>query len=355
MKKELPSITLIGIDCVNLKRLQLAADISTKDITFGSVKLLTSIKSDDPRVIQIPHINSAKKYSDFMIKELYKYIDTNFALIFQHDGFVLNPFAWSDSFLQYDYIGSPWYHLGDLRIGNGGFSLRSKKLIDWLANNWKKAGARIHPEDVFISKFARPYLEQSGMKFAPENIAKQFSMEGNERSVVWNGEFGFHGITWTDISNWLVNHLEYKKQLNYKLDDYTTLMKKYPTYDETVHTFKFSKHNIKNYVQSSKNEKNYEARLTQEKYYDYSKIKIGDTIIFKRSGVVFEDVPIPAFEKRVEKIESFKSFSDLRKAYSKICVTYPIKDIPKWKKPFIKIFGDSIYPKNKPYSIFWFD
>ena len=62
MKKELSNITLIGIDCVDLKRLQLAADISTKDISFGKVKLLTSIKSDDPRVIQIPHINSTKKY-----------------------------------------------------------------------------------------------------------------------------------------------------------------------------------------------------------------------------------------------------------------------------------------------------
>jgi len=138
MKLTLNNVTLIGVDCIDLKRLQLAADVSAMDISFGAVKLLTSIQSDDPRVIQIPHIGSIKKYSDFMIKELYKYIETDFALIIQHDGFVLNASAWSDSFLQYDYIGGPWYHLGDLRVGNGGFSLRSKKLVDWLGHNWKK-------------------------------------------------------------------------------------------------------------------------------------------------------------------------------------------------------------------------
>jgi hypothetical protein len=358
MKKLLPNVTLIGIDCVNLERLQLAADISTKDISFGKVVLLTSIKSDDPRIVQIPQINSVEKYSDFMVKELYKYIDTEFALIFQYDGFILNPLAWSDDFLKYDYIGAPWYHLGNTHVGNGGFSLRSKKLIDWMAENWKKIDAHIHPEDVFISKFARPYLEQNGMTFAPEKIAKQFSKEGNERSVVWNGEFGFHGIKYTDISNWLVNHPEYKEKLTYELDDYATLMKKYDKYlvhDGIIHTFRFKKQNIKNYIQLSKSQKNYEAREVKEGYYDFSSVKVGDMIVFKRSGVSFENVPVPAFEKTVTRLEAFKSLYDLRKAYPKIHVTYPTKDIPKWKRYFIKILGDLVYPKNKPYTVFWFD
>lgn len=353
MKIELPNITLIGIDCVDIKKLQIVADISTKDINFGKVKLLTSIESTDPRVIKIPHIKSTKKYSDFMIKELYKYIDTEFALIFQYDGFILNASAWSDNFLKYDYIGSPWYHLGDLRVGNGGFSLRSKKLIDWLGKNWEKVAAKIHPEDVFISKFARPFLEKEGIKFAPEEIAKKFSIEGDERGVVWNGEFGFHGIKYTDISNWLINNQEYKDSLKYELDDYFSLMKKYPIYDGTVHTFRFKKQNQKDYIELSKNGKNFETRLAKEKYYDFNNIKIEDTVICKKSGKNFE-LPIPAFEKKVKNIEKFISFYDLRKKYPKIHVTYPIKDIPKWKRPFLKILGDNVYPKNKPYIIFWF-
>jgi len=354
MKKELPNITLIGIDCVDLERLKLAADISTKDINFGKVKLLTSIESDDPRVVKIPHINSAKKYSNFVIKELHKYIDTEFALVFQYDGFVLNAQAWSDDFLKYDYIGSPWYHLGNLQVGNGGFSLRSKKLIDWLGNNWQKVGATVHPEDVFVSKFARPLLEDGGIKFAPEELAKKFSMEGNERSVVWNGEFGFHGLKYTDISNWLVTHEEYKNLLPQNLSDYFTLMKKYPIYDGTVHTFRFKKQNKTNYIELLKNIKKYEARLLKEKYYDFSNVKVGDTVICKKSGEGF-DLDIPAFEKKVAKIENFESLLTLRKAYPKIHITYPVKDIPKWQRPFLKVLGDMAYPKNKPYIVFWFE
>lgn len=354
MKKELTNITLIGIDCINLKRLQLAADISMSEISFGAVKLLTSIQSDDPRVINIPKINSTKQYSEFMIKELHKYVDTEFALIFQYDGFVLNSSAWTDEFFKYDYIGSPWYHLGNLRVGNGGFSLRSKKLLDWLGNNWKTINARIHPEDVYISRFARSYLEKEGMKFAPEEVASKFAMEGNERSVVWKGEFGFHGIKYTDISGWLIKNPQYKEIFLNKLSNYFLIMKKYPVYDGTVHTFRFKKQNLKDYIQHSKNQKNYEARLIKDEYFEFKDIKVGDTVIFKKSGTGIKNT-IPIFEKTIVRIEKFKSFNELRLSYPEVHITYPIKDIPKWKRPFVKIMGDFAYPKNNLYSIFWFD
>lgn len=353
MEKIISNVTLIGIDCVDLERLKLVADISTKGISFGSVKLLSSIKSDDSRVVFIPPIRSAKEYSDFMIKDLHKYIDTDFALIIQWDGFVLNPIGWSDEFLKYDYIGANWYHLGNLHVGNGGFSLRSKKLINWLANNWKQVGTRIHPEDVFISKFARPFVEKEGMKFAPEDIAKKFAIEGNEHSVVWNGEFGFHGIKYTDISKWLINHPEYKDKLSYEIDDFATLMKKYPIYNGTVHVFKFKKYNIKNYIQIAENKKKYELRLMKDKYYDHSNIKVGHTIIFKRSSVSYNEVPVPAFEKIVKKIERFDSFASVRRVYPELHITYP--NVVKWKRPFVKLLGDSVYPKNESYTLLWFN
>lgn len=350
----LPNVTLIGIDCVDIERLRLAADISTKEIAFGAVKLLTSIKSDDSRIVQISPIRSTREYSDFIIKELSKYVDTDFAIVFQYDGFILNASAWSDAFLQYDYIGAPWYHLGDLHVGNGGFSLRSKRLIDWLAKNWNTVGVRIDPEDVFIAKFARPYLERAGMSFAPEDIAGQFSKEGNQHSVVWNGEFGFHGINYTDISRWLNDHPQYKSQLTYKLDDYTTLMKKYPVYDGTINTFVFRKFDLENYKKMAENRKGYEIRITKGKYQDLGNIKQGHTIVFKRSGVSFKDVPVPAFERTVTKVEHFESFKSLRRAYPTLRVTYPFENIPKWQRPFVKFFGDLAYPKGKSYTVFWF-
>jgi hypothetical protein len=351
----LPNVTFLGIDCVNLKRLQLAADISSKEVSFAKIKLLSSIKSSDSRVVSIKKISTKEAYSDFLIKELHKYVDTEFVLIFQHDGLILNPGAWDDNFLKYDYIGAPWYHLGDLHVGNGGFSLRSKKMIDWLANNWNKIPAKIHPEDVFISKFARPYLEKERMNFAPEDVASRFAMEGNRKTVVWNGEFGVHGLGYTDISNWHKTHPEYKNILNYKLDDYTTLMAQYPICDGTRFTMDFKSCDMGNYVRTSKNKKRYEARITQDKYFDLSNIKEGNTLIFKRSGVSFKKVPIPAFERKIKRIEHFDNFKMLRTTYPKMEVTYPILGIKKWLRPFLRFLGDYPYTKNKEYSVFWFE
>lgn len=58
MKLNLPNITLLGIDCVNVERLQAAMDVCEKDIQFGAAKLLNSLPSTDKRRVEIPHIAS---------------------------------------------------------------------------------------------------------------------------------------------------------------------------------------------------------------------------------------------------------------------------------------------------------
>ena len=75
------------------------------------MKLLTSLPTDDSRKIEISHIGSTESYSEFCIRDLVKYVDTDFVLIVQHDGFVLNPNSWNDKFFDYDYIQRIFYHL----------------------------------------------------------------------------------------------------------------------------------------------------------------------------------------------------------------------------------------------------
>jgi len=351
---DLKDITLLGIDCVDLDRLKLVADISCRDISFGAVKLLSSIPDDDSRVVPIRPINSSKEYSDFCIKEMHRYVDTKYVLVFQYDGFVLNPDAWSDVFFAYDYIGAPWYHLGDLRVGNGGFSLRSKRLLVWLAEHYNVPHVRLHPEDVFISRFARPFLEKEGMVFAPEDVATKFAWEGSEHSVVWDGQFGFHGITYTDISNWLSQHAEYQKQLSYPLDDYVTLMKKYPVYTGHVHTFRFGKHDLENYKRLSEGVKQYEIRVTKEKYHDWSHVREGDTIIGKRSGVSFAMFPIPAFERTVSRLERFSGLHELKSKYPDLSITPPFDLIPRRMRFLVRYMPTMFLPKHEEYTVFWF-
>jgi len=216
--RKLPNVTLFGLDCVDVDRLLLAFEICQKDFDFGQTKLLTSLPTDYKDAIKIDRINSLTEYSKFMIYRLNDYIDTDFVLVVQYDGFILNPDAWTDDYLKYDYIGAPWWENDGWIVGNGGFSLRSKKLLEILASG-KYQLTDDDPEDWFIGVTIRKELEEEGIKFAPVELAKQFGFEMNEKEgVMWDGQFGFHGLTWTDISKWLKQHPEYK--IENELDDF---------------------------------------------------------------------------------------------------------------------------------------
>lgn len=190
----LPNVTLIGIDCKNVERLLRARDISCADIKFGAVKMLSSI--DHAECIKIDALDSIEAYSEFMIKKLHEYVDTDYCLIIQHDGYVLNAEAWSNEFLKYDYIGAPWeWYQDDMKVGNGGFSLRSKKLLTAYA--YDELISETHPEDHAIGRTYRRLLEKHhDIKFAPVELARQFSIEAYRVAApddVWRFQFGFHG------------------------------------------------------------------------------------------------------------------------------------------------------------------
>ncbi len=189
----LPDVTLVCIDCIDVKRALTALRKSMRHIRFGSVKLLTSISHDDCDDIEIVYIRelrSMEAYSGFMFHNLNDYIDSAYALVIQWDGFVVNPQAWTDEFLQYDYIGAPWFFRLDARnmaVGNGGFSLRSKRLLETVQKKLRIHDT--HPEDWFLCTTYREVLEYHGIKFAPVDLAYKFSVENES----YKGSFGWHG------------------------------------------------------------------------------------------------------------------------------------------------------------------
>ncbi len=89
--------------------------------------------SEEARHIAIPRLSSRQDYSRFMLTDLVNHIATPYALIVQWDGFVLDASAWTDDFLAFDYIGAKWAWHAERRIGNGGFSLRSRRLLEAVA------------------------------------------------------------------------------------------------------------------------------------------------------------------------------------------------------------------------------
>jgi hypothetical protein len=214
-KLQLPSVTLFCADCVDVERAIRVLEHCKSLIDFGAVKFLTSLPTDYPHV-EIPAIRSINDYSAFLLKEAWKYVDTEHLLTVQWDGWVLHPEKWKESWLHYDYIG-PLYlqedHVNEQSVGSGGFSFRSLKLTKMVADllpPWDgKASYTSHDrknfwghEDGVITKHLRQALTQRGFKFAPPHEAAQFAYGGNpNRSYYYSVPFGFHGFYAIDELN----------------------------------------------------------------------------------------------------------------------------------------------------------
>jgi len=187
-------ITLICIDCVSLERAIRVIEESSKIIEFKNIKLLSSIPNNYKHLVSIPSLKSTSEYSKFCMKELYKYVTTSHCLIIQHDGWILNPLAWNDNWLKYDYLGASTIWNG----GNGGFSLRSKKILELMS----KFEIDNISEDVAYATYdkgKKRELENLGCKYAPKPIQENFAVEGRNwagPAHTWYGpinlQFGHH-------------------------------------------------------------------------------------------------------------------------------------------------------------------
>lgn len=145
---------------------------------------------NDMRVEVVPSLRSRADYSLIVQAELALFIRTPFVLLVQWDGYPVRPANWNEAFLDYDYIGAPWPQFPAYRaVGNGGFSLRSRRLLEAGRDPDFEAG---HPEDVVICHRNRSFLEgRYGLRFAPIELASRFAYE---RMGDPARSFGFHGL-----------------------------------------------------------------------------------------------------------------------------------------------------------------
>lgn len=231
----LKNLTLLTATSIDIEAAMKALLISSEFCDFASIKLLSPIKpSGLPSSIEhslIPPIDFLG-YSKFMIEELHNYVDTPFCLVVQADGFVINPQAWDTRFLEFDYIGAPWppfvgvnnltqktFTFDKNRVGNGGFSLRSKKLLEICSRiQFDQLDLPIKSEDVIICHYLFEELCSQGIKFAPLELASKFSTEIliDGLSEGLSNSFGFHGKHWL-ANNHLVelaNRSSYSKEFS---------------------------------------------------------------------------------------------------------------------------------------------
>jgi hypothetical protein len=169
-------------------------------------------------------------YSLFTMHSLYSYIETDFCLIVQDDGWVLNGNNFKPEYYDYDYIGAPSHcAFGDGHlylkfawteatepvsvVQNGGFSLRSKRFLEACNKHgiMHMNSNEIHGwnEDAQLSAILKPVLEGYGYKYCPIDIAKHFSIEYvgrgfHEEGFDFDSLLGHHAQTRKLVSD---NHI----------------------------------------------------------------------------------------------------------------------------------------------------
>jgi len=194
MTLELPELTLVCVDTREPAFALWAMRRSMSGIGFGDAVLFTEARLvreslDGIRVVDA-RVDGIDAYSRFMLHGLLEHIRTSHLLVVQWDGFVTRPAAWRHEFLDFDYVGARWHDRPrEASVGNGGFSLRSRRLLEALRD---PAIHLSHPEDICICVHNRELLERRhGIRIAPPEVAERFSYE---RLPPPGATFGFHGL-----------------------------------------------------------------------------------------------------------------------------------------------------------------
>ncbi len=191
VRPRLDDVTLCCIDTLHHEAALHAIRQSRAACDFGAVLFLTDrdIRESGVEIVQIEMIGRVEDYSRVIMRDLVAHIRTSHVLVIQWDGYIVDGRMWDPDFLAFDYIGAVWpFHDDNHRVGNGGFSLRSRRLMEALLS---PEFPPLHPEDNAICRIYRPALQALGFRFADEATAARFSVEVGQQE---RPTFGFHGV-----------------------------------------------------------------------------------------------------------------------------------------------------------------
>jgi hypothetical protein len=215
MPLHLPDVTLCAVTAINHELTVRAMKECLKHCSFADVVLVSDRPLAAPfRVEIMPPFPDGSSYAPFICKNLTKYTPSSFNLLVQYDSYIIDPNAWDDRFLAYDYIGAKWpWHPPNRRVGNSGFCLRSKRFLDVIAEIPLPPPGQFLDDNYFCCTIRESLERDYKIDIAPEEVADKFAYE---RHVPGQPTFGFHGL----FNFWRHMDDDEMEKIPYLIDNY---------------------------------------------------------------------------------------------------------------------------------------
>lgn len=204
MKLQLPDLTLVMVETREHALARMAIDDCLQMADFAELLILT----DKPELFEpVVHSQTRRRFHyipDWPDKlgwsrswwfDVPPLLRTAHTLNIQWDSWISDPSMWRDEFLNYDYIGAPWWYKDGKNVGNGGFSLVSTRLKRYIYDRRGDFPCDTSADDDLLCRTYRPKLEDAGFRWAPEKVAQDFAFEGcGPEPREFGRHFGFHAM-----------------------------------------------------------------------------------------------------------------------------------------------------------------
>jgi len=206
-KIKIPDVTLLAISSTEEEGSIKSLVKCCEQIEFGNVKFVSHKKPESmPDFITWEYCPQIKSFYDFdcyVFPNIGNHIQTSHMLMVQSHAWIIHAELWDDNWLQYDFIGSPWversefisFSTGEMvRVGNGGFSLRSKKILDLPQKlNLPVVSDRGYTsDDGLLNSYYRKIFLENGINYPDVHIASRFAFENIVSENIDIVPFGFH-------------------------------------------------------------------------------------------------------------------------------------------------------------------
>ena len=197
MKLNLPNVTLVMIETREHTLARMAVEYCLKVAEFGDVLIITDRMDEfdtcSARFHIVPDFPDKLGWARSMWYDVPSLLFTSHMLAIQWDSWIWDPTMWRDEFLNYDFVGAPWWYKDGKNVGNSGFCLKSTRLARYIAKNRDKFPCDTSAEDDLLCRKYRARLEDVGFRWASERVAYDFSFEGCAGNKPTK-HFGFHAL-----------------------------------------------------------------------------------------------------------------------------------------------------------------